>query len=220
MLTYFPVTRATPLFGPPRRSKHCHSPRCRHKSTMTSVELTKSIPDIDTRYSLALADLNSNSSVSLREIARIYDLPRSTLQARWKGRRSAKAFYTTQQRLSVHEEDALIRWIDTMTAWGWPPQIGQLESMTKQLMEAKGDRNSLGHNWYLRFLSRHSGFKTQYSRNLNQDRKDAENIKFIQKWFDLYNSTRIQHGILKSDIYNMNEKGFAMGIADSFKVLV
>jgi len=48
---------------------------------MTSVELTKSIPDIDTRYSLALADLNSNSSVSLREIAQIYDLPRSTLQA-------------------------------------------------------------------------------------------------------------------------------------------
>ena len=107
-----------------------------------------------------------------------------------------------------------------MTAWGWPPRIGQLESMTKQLMEAKGDRNSLGHNWYLRFLSRHPGFKTQYSRNLNQDRKDAENIKSIQKWFDLYNSTRIQHGILESDIYNMDEKGFAMGITDSSKVLV
>ena len=87
-------------------------------------------------------------------------------------------------------------------------------------MKAKSDQNSLEHNWYLSFLSRHSGFKTQYSRNLNQDWKDAENIKSIQKWFDLYNSTQIQHGILKLNIYNMNEKGFAMGITDSFKVLV
>ena len=30
----------------------------------------------------------------------------------------------------------------------------------------------------------------------------------------------IQHDILKSDIYNMNEKRFAMNIIDSFKVLV
>jgi len=85
---------------------------------MTSGELTKLIPDIDTRYFLTLADLNSNSSVSLCEIAQMYDVPRSTLQARWKGRRSAKAFHTTQQRLSVHKEDALIQGIDTMTAWG------------------------------------------------------------------------------------------------------
>jgi len=92
--------------------------------------------------------------------------------------------------------------------------------MTKQLIKTKGDQNSLEHNWYLSFLSQHSEFKTQYSCNLNQNWKNAENIKFIQKWFDLYNSTQIQHGILKLNIYNMNEKGFAMSITDSFKVLV
>jgi len=31
---------------------------------------------------------------------------------------------------------------------------------------------------------------------------------------------RIQHGIADSDMYNMDEKGFAMDIADSFRVLV
>jgi len=92
--------------------------------------------------------------------------------------------------------------------------------MAKHLMTAKGDLDPLGQHWYKNFLHRHPDFKTRYSRNLNQDRKDAGNLETIQKWFDLYNSTRIQHGILESDIYNMNEKGFAMGIADSFKVLV
>ncbi len=187
---------------------------------MASDESIKSIPDISTRYSLALADLNNDPSVSLREIARIYDLPRSTLQARRNGRQSAKTFQTGRQRLSVHEENALIRWIDTITAWGWPPRIGQLETMAKHLMTAKGDLDPLGQHWYKNFLRRHPEFKTRYSRNLNQDRKDAGNHETIQKWFDLYNSTRMEHGILESDIYNMDEKGFAMDITDSSKVLV
>ncbi len=108
-VTNFPVTWATCLFRPPCCSKHCHSPCCHHTFTMTSVELTKSIPDIDTQYSLALADLNSNSSVSLCEVTWIYDLSWFTLQAQWKERWSAKTFYITQQQLSVHEKNALIQ---------------------------------------------------------------------------------------------------------------
>ncbi len=187
---------------------------------MASDESIKSIPDISTQDSLALADLNNDSSVSLCEIAWIYDLPQSTLQAHWKERQSAKAFQTGQQRLSVHEEDALIWWINIMTAWGWPPQIRQLKFMTKHLMTVKGDLDPLGQHWYKNFLHWHPDFKTRYSCNLNQDWKDVRNLEIIQKWFDLYNSTRIQHGILESDIYNMNEKEFAMSITDSFKVLV
>ena len=107
-----------------------------------------------------------------------------------------------------------------MMAWGWPPQIEQLELMAKHLMTAKGDLDPLGQHWYKNFLCRHPEFKMRYSRNLNQDRKDAGNLETIQKWFNLYNSTRIQHGILEADIYNMDEKEFAMGITDSSKVLV
>jgi len=136
---------------------------------MASDESIESIPDISIRYSLALADLDNDPSVSLRETARIYDLPRSTLQARWKGRQSAKAFQRGRQRLSVHEEDALIQWIDTITAWGWPPRIEQLKTMAKHLMTAKGDLDPLGQHWYKNFLHRHPDFNTRYSRNLNQD---------------------------------------------------
>jgi len=87
-------------------------------------------------------------------------------------------------------------------------------------MMVKGDLNPLGQHWYKNFLHQHSDFKTRYSCNLNQDQKNAGNLETIQKWFNLYNFTQIQHGILKSNIYNMNEKRFAMSIANSFKVLV
>jgi len=93
---------------------------------MASDESIKSIPDIFTQYSLALADLNNDSSVSLYKIAWIYDLSWSILQACWKERQSAKTFQTDQQWLSVHKKNALIQWINTMTAWGWPSQIEQL----------------------------------------------------------------------------------------------
>ncbi len=172
------------------------------------------------QYSLALADLNNDSSVSLCKIAWIYNLSWSTLQAHWKERQSAKVFQTGQKQLSVQEKNALIWWIDTMTAWEWPSQIEQLKFMTKHLMMIKGDLNSLEQHWYKNFLHWHSDFKTQYSHNLNQNWKDVENLEIIQKWFDLYNFTQIQHGILKSDIYNMNEKKFEISITDSFKVLV
>jgi len=107
-----------------------------------------------------------------------------------------------------------------MTAWGWPSQIKQLETITKHLMKVKEDLNSIEQHWYKNFLKQHSEFRTQYSRNFNQNRKDAENLKFIKKWFSLYNLTQIQYGVTDSDIYNMNEKEFSMSITDSFKVLV
>ena len=87
-------------------------------------------------------------------------------------------------------------------------------------MTVKGDLDPLEQHWYKNFLHWHSDFKTQYSHNLNQNWKDVENLEIIQKWFDLYNFTQIQHDILKSDIYNMNEKKFAMNIVNSFKILV
>ncbi len=76
---------------------------------MASNESIESIPDVSVRYSLAIADLNKDPTASLRETAQIYGLPRSTLQARWKGREAAKDYHTRRQRLLVHEEEALIR---------------------------------------------------------------------------------------------------------------
>jgi len=61
--------------------KHCCLSCHHHTFTMASDELTESISDIVMQYSLALADLNNNSSVSLHKTAWIYNLSWSTLQA-------------------------------------------------------------------------------------------------------------------------------------------
>ena len=38
--------------------------------------------------------------------------------------------------------------------------------------------------------------------------------------FELYTTTLVKYGISDEDSYNMDEKGFAMGTADSSKVII
>ena len=69
-------------------------------------------------------------------------------------------------------------------------------------------------------MNRHLQFRTKFKRNLDQFRKDASHPKILKEWFELYMITRAKYRVVDEDIYNMNEKGFAMGIADSSKVIV
>ena len=186
----------------------------------SSNETIIDVNSSDTRMELAIAELKRNPAISQRQLAKEYNVPRSTLQARIHGRKSAKTYHEESQRLSVIEERALIGWIEQMTEWGWPPRIQHLESMAKNLLNAKGDSEPLGHCWYQNFLKRHPDFKCKHSRNLDQVRKDAGNVDIIKDWYQLYSTTRTKYGIADGDVYNMDEKGFAMGIADSSKVLV
>ena len=107
-----------------------------------------------------------------------------------------------------------------MTSWGWPPRIQHLEGMARSLLNAKGDKNPLGRHWYQKFLKRHPDFKIKYNRNLDQSRKDAGSPEILRDWFELYTTTLVKYGISDEDTYNMDEKGFAMGIADSSKVII
>ena len=137
-----------------------------------------------------------------------------------KGRVTAKARHQSQQRLTVEEEHAIVRAIHILTRWGWPMSIHWLESFTTNLLKKKAGTAPLGHNWYLRFLDRHPGLRTKWSRCLDQQRKDAGEIGSMEKWFELFKDTYLQYGIAGEDIYNMDEKGFMKGIGDDAKVII
>ena len=176
--------------------------------------------DYVTKLELAVEHIRENPGISQRQTCQIYGVARSTLQARLQGRQSTQTYHASTQRLSSNEEQVLITWIERMTSWGWPPRIQQFEYMVKELLMAKGDKAPLGDHYYQKFLKRHSEFSTKWKRNLDQVRKDAEQPAIFRHWFDLFLSIRTKHGIADEDIYNMDEKGFAMGIADSAKVII
>lgn len=176
--------------------------------------------DQEARINLAIAALNDGSITSLREASRVYNLPRSTLQARYHGRRAQKVYSQSLQRLSVAEEESIRRCIMQMAIWGWPISIRYLEALAKDLLQRRGDTDPLGHNWYKNYLSRHPDIKPKLSRSLDQSRQDAADFSTLEKWFDLYSSTCAKYGIPEEDVYNMDEKGFMKGVGDNSKVLL
>ena len=172
------------------------------------------------RIQAAIAALNDGSVPSVLAASKIFNVPRTTLQGRISGKIPMKARQQARQRLTTQEEDAIVRAIYTLTAWGWPMLIHWLESFTTALLQKKGDTDPLGHNWYLRFLDRHPNLRVKWSRCMDQKRKDASQQESIEKWFKLFEQTCIEKGICGDDIFNMDEKGFMKGIGEDAKVIV
>jgi len=176
--------------------------------------------DQEERIQLAIKALQDGTIPSQRRAALLYNIPRSTLQDRFNGKRSAREVQQSQQRLSVQEEESIKRCITTMASWGWPVSIRYLKSLAIGLLQDKGDNEPLGQNWYKRFLARHPDLMTKWSRSLDQSRKDATDHTTLQHWFQLYQETCAKYGIADDDQYNMDEKGFMKGIGDDVKVLI
>lgn len=161
----------------------------------------------------------TNGALSITQAARRYDVSKTTLYNRLQGRRDQVLYARSRQRLTFEEEVSLEKWILQLQTWGWPPRISQLRDMASELLRGKGDTTKLGTNWISAYLDRHLGLKSKYSRTLDQDRYLAEDPETIQDWFQLYWSIKAKYGILDEDTYDMDEKGFMMGVAGSAKVV-
>jgi hypothetical protein len=83
------------------------------------------------------------------------------------------------------------------------------------------DISRIGCNWHKRFLSRHPALKPVYSRALDNDRAMNNNPETITEYFNVLKSTMEEFKIKPQNIYNMDEKGFLIGvIKKSMRVLI
>jgi len=137
--------------------------------TTTMDSTATESPDLnqEDRMTLAIAHLRAHPDQSIRQVAKTFQLPRTTLQRRLRGRISSQVTSQAQQKLSVIKEDSLIKWINTMASWGWPPRVKHLKSMAKDILKSKGKPTDLGQHWYKNFLNRHLELKARFARGLN-----------------------------------------------------
>jgi hypothetical protein len=124
--------------------------------------------DYDHRLEAALQAIRDGSVPSVREAAKRFEIPRSTLQDRLRGRPTLRQAREPQQRLTQYEEEALKRLAYQLSAWGWPITIEVLEEFARDILHRKGDTAPLGQCWYANFLSRHRDLKAERSRTLDQ----------------------------------------------------
>jgi hypothetical protein len=152
---------------------------------------------------------------SIREAARVYNVPESTLRNRLRGRVAQRGSRNVNRKLRDSEETALIQWIESMEKRGFAPHIIDVKRMAEALLLKRGSHASqapIGRHWVYRFLEKHPQLRTRLSRKLDSQRARCEDPELFKAWFQRVQQAIELYGILDEDIYNVDETGFAMGL--------
>lgn len=156
--------------------------------------------------------------VKVANAARTFGVNRQTICNRLKGKRSHDDYARARRHLLEHEESAILNFIDQWVSLGFPPQLSMIEERVQMLRAKRMEESpNLGRHWTARFLRRHPEFRTKFPRQLDQTRYLNTNADVFNKWFDLLKTVCEKYGISQGDMYNMDEKGYLLGIAGSGK---
>ena len=179
----------------------------------------------------ALDDIKSGKYKSAYEAARELSLTVSTVYRRLQGHSSRSTARTDQQLLSEAEEYTILKWIKQLSRCGYPVNYKLLGDIASEvLVHRVGSINtpdqklvqysSIGKNWVPRFIQRHSSIKSVIGRRIEVNRMDGASKDALIAWFDAFEETIKAFKIDFSNIYNMDETGFAIGSMESTRIIV
>lgn len=172
----------------------------------------------EARIILAIEAIRSSKKITCQAAAKIYKVPRSTLQARMAGRPSRRDLRANSLKLTNLEEEVIIRHILDMDLRGFAPKPSGVEDMANYILESRsGER--VGTRWAYRFIARQPELKTRFNRVYDFQRALCEDPVLIEEWFRLVGNMRAKYGILDCDFYNFDETGFQMGVISSSLVV-
>ena len=205
-------------------------------AAMTS---TASDSNHEARIQEAIADLALQLKPNYLATAKRHKVNRITLARRHRGETApiSVANAETHQRLSIQQEEVLIRHINKLTDRGIPPTSRIVRNLAEEIINT-----SVGKNWTGQFVQRHKKqLKSLYLRNIDNLRTKAEYAPMFKHFYDLVGFfctfslplyaieltfmltfikliTGIEkYNITADNLYNWDEKGFLIGQASSTK---
>jgi hypothetical protein len=166
---------------------------------------------------LALEELRSlkpGEKVNITKIAEKYGVNRSTLSRRFNGvTRSKQAHYNNQQFLNDEQSNTLVKWVNRLTERGLPPTRQTLANLAKDITGVEP-----GKNWPGRWLKKHSHeLIYRFSSGLDIDRQRADSASKYEKYFANLRAKIEKYDLQPDQIYNMDEKGFMIGVSKKRK---
>ena len=93
---------------------------------------------IEAKIQLALNALKEGQIQHIREAARLYKAPETTLRRRRKGGKSRQDTPPPRQKLTKLEEKAIIQNMLELDSQSFPPRLASVEDMANQLLDARG----------------------------------------------------------------------------------
>jgi hypothetical protein len=163
-----------------------------------------------------MSSINSEISISesqspplLNQPANNPQLHRTTIARRAKGKIQPRQQYRKQCGLLTQiQEQQLLQFINNLTQRGLPPNHFNVRVFAQNICGKWP-----GKNWASSFVKRHQDLlASEYLVGFDISRKRADNWWLINNYFNLVQEKWKEHDYLPKNIYNMDEKGFLIGV--------
>ena len=106
------------------------------------------------RVLLAIEAIQKRQIPSVSEAARLFDVPRSTLRDRLAGTTNRSDIHANNHKLSVLEEQSLLKWVMSMDSRGAAPRQSHVREMANILLVERGSTpiQTVGQKWVYNFI--------------------------------------------------------------------
>src|SRR6187402_939167 len=172
----------------------------------------------ETQLNLAFQAIQQNPKLSIRRVAKIYQVDNRRLGERLRGIPPRRDISANSRKLTNLEESVLIERILELDSKGYPPRLYIVEDMANRIIELR-DGKRVGPRWAANFVRRQPELQTRFQRKYDYQRAKCEDPDVIRGWFELVKSTIAKYAIQESDIYNFDETGFMMGVISTGMVV-
>ena len=160
----------------------------------------------------ALAAIKSQEpgeNICYTKIAQEYGVNRSTLSRRHRGQTASRTASAEERRnLHPQQEQQLLRYIEQLTERGLPPTRAMIQRFGSEIA-----KRELGIHWVDRYIKRYEiHLISRWATGIDRSRHQAESQSKYSLYFELLRSKISKYNIKPRHMYNMNEKGFMLGI--------
>jgi hypothetical protein len=203
-------TRGWPPSEPGRQTSHPQHHQNYIHSTSTPYLSTTMDPILD-----AIAEIESRepgASFSYRQLAKKYQCDRTTLSCKHQGLTDSHAGANRARANLTPEQDLeLAKYIEQLSGEGLPPTRAMIRNFASGLA-----KEAVSERWVGRFLKRHSGLLTNtYVNGMDHNQVRADSYDKYKAYFELLHSKMSKYNLPPDRIYNMDEKGFLLGVTKS-----
>jgi hypothetical protein len=157
----------------------------------------------------AVDSLKPGEKFSYRDLAKKYGCCRSTLTRRVQGvHTSQKDDIIKRQLLHPRTEIELVQYLRSLTEKHLEPSRVMLINIITPFCAWPPSES-----WVTRFLQHHHDvLRNLWQTPMASVRHDADNYKRYSQYFNLLHGKIDEHNVLPKNIYNIDEKGFIIGV--------
>jgi transposase-like protein len=182
----------------------------------TPIAITSNSTNMDP-ISAAIEYIESREpgeDISYTQVASQYGVNRSTLSRRHRRVTELRNVKDSkQQKLSSQQELELVQYIKGLTKRGLPPTREMIKNFSSFVAKTE-----LGESWVTCFINRHEiHLISKWTTAMDCTRHLADSEPKYRLYFELLHRKITKYHLEARDIYNMDEKGFLIGLTGRSK---